>query len=89
MKKTLKKELHKIISVNPHIRNGVPCFSGTRVPVSWVFNQLVGGWSLDEILADIPEVKKSQINSITSTIPDILKLILTDDKKINSWSRNR
>jgi uncharacterized protein (DUF433 family) len=89
MTKNVKKELQRVISINPDVRNGVPCFYGTRIPVSSVFNQLIGGWSIDEILADIPEVKKSQINTLVEHLPDSLELILSNDKKINIWSYNR
>ena len=37
---------------------GTPCFAGTRVPVKNLFDYLEGGESLDEFLADFPNVSR-------------------------------
>ena len=48
------------ISVDPEVRSGEPCFTGTRVPVSSLFVNLQGGVSLDEYLDAFPAVKRAQ-----------------------------
>ena len=48
------------VSVDPEVRGGEPCFSGTRVPVSSLFVNLEGGVSLDEYLDAFPAVKRAQ-----------------------------
>ena len=48
------------ISINPKIQGGVPCFTGTRVPVSSLFDHLEEGYTLNEFLSDFPTVKREQ-----------------------------
>jgi uncharacterized protein (DUF433 family) len=50
----------QVVSVNPNIQGGTPCFAGTRVPVSSLFDHLEQGYSVDEFLADFPTVKREQ-----------------------------
>jgi uncharacterized protein (DUF433 family) len=48
------------ISVNRNIQGGTPCFAGTRVPVTSLYDHLEQGISLDEFLADFPTVTREQ-----------------------------
>jgi uncharacterized protein (DUF433 family) len=48
------------ISVDPEIQGGTPCFAGTRVPVSSLFDHLEEGCTIDEFLADFPTVSRDQ-----------------------------
>lgn len=48
------------ISVNKNIQGGIPCFTGTRVPVASLFEHLEQGVSLDDFLADFPTVSREQ-----------------------------
>ena len=50
----------ELISIDPAIMGGTPCFRGTRVPVSVLFENLADGLSLDEFLADLPGVRREQ-----------------------------
>jgi uncharacterized protein (DUF433 family) len=43
-----------VISVNPEIMSGTPCFAGTRVPVQTSFDYLDGGHPLSDFLTDFP-----------------------------------
>ena len=51
----------KYISINPEIRSGKPCISGTRITVSDVLSYLAAGMSMDEIIADFPALDKQKI----------------------------
>ena len=51
----------KYISINPEIRSGKPCISGTRITVSDVLSYLAAGMSMDEIIADFPTLDKQKI----------------------------
>jgi len=42
----------KHISINPEIRSGKPCVSGTRITVSDVLFYLASGMSIEEIIED-------------------------------------
>jgi uncharacterized protein (DUF433 family) len=50
-----------IVSVNRNIQGGTPCFTGTRVPVSPLFDHLEGGYPIDYFLSQFPSVKREQV----------------------------
>ena len=49
-----------LIDRNPDILGGTPVFSGTRVPVRILMENLEAGDSLDEFLEDFPSVSRRQ-----------------------------
>ena len=49
-----------IINRDPEILGGTPVFTGTRVPVTTLFDYLEAGDDLDEFLDDFPSVRKEQ-----------------------------
>ena len=51
----------KIVLINPKIMHGTPCFAGTRVPVSSLFEYLEGGYTIDYFLRQFPTVKREQV----------------------------
>jgi uncharacterized protein (DUF433 family) len=53
-----------VVTINSKVQGGVPCFSGTRVPVSSLFDHLKKGYSVDEFLSDFPTVSKAQIDAV-------------------------
>lgn len=52
------------ISIDREIMSGVPVFSGTRVPVSALLDNLEVGVSLDEFLENFPTVTREQAVSV-------------------------
>ena len=48
------------IWVDPERLSGAPCFTGTRVPVDSLFNNLESGLNLDEYLDCFPDVTREQ-----------------------------
>ena len=46
------------IAIDPEIMHGAPCFTGTRVPVTILFEFLEAGDSLDEFLRQFPSVSR-------------------------------
>ena len=48
------------INVDKEISSGTPVFTGTRVPVSALLDNLKVGLSLDEFLENFPTVKREQ-----------------------------
>ena len=48
------------ITVDREILSGVPVFTGTRVPVSALLENLQAGVSLDEFLENFPTVTREQ-----------------------------
>jgi uncharacterized protein (DUF433 family) len=54
------------ISINPEIRSGKPCISGTRITVSDVLSYLASGMSIEEIILDFPALNKEKIMAALS-----------------------
>ena len=55
------EDWQKYISINPEIRSGKPCISGTRITVSDVLSYLASGMSMEEIIVDFPSLNKEKI----------------------------
>jgi len=49
-----------IVDVNPERMSGTPCFTGTRVPISHLFEFIESGETLDEFLNQFPTVTREQ-----------------------------
>lgn len=47
-----------VITSDPDVMNGMPCFRGTRVPFKNLIDFLEGGHSLDEFLQQFPTVTR-------------------------------
>ncbi|HKO77937.1 MAG TPA: DUF433 domain-containing protein [Flavobacterium sp.] len=56
----------KYISIDPEIRSGKPCVTGTRITVSDVLSYLASGMSIEEIIEDFPSLDKEKIMAILS-----------------------
>jgi uncharacterized protein (DUF433 family) len=49
------------IKIDPEICHGTPCFNGTRVFADTLFDYLMDGYSIDEMLEEFPTVKREQV----------------------------
>ena len=67
--------IRELIDVNPERMSGVPCFTGTRVPITHLFEYLEAGDSLTEFLNDFPSVTREQILGVLELLKERL---LTD-----------
>lgn len=54
------------VSVNPGVRSGKPCITGTRITVYDVLEYLAGGMSEDQILSDFPDLRREDIRAALS-----------------------
>lgn len=50
-----------VITRNPKVMHGEPCFAGTRVTVQTFFDHLEGGYSIDRFLEQFPRVRREQV----------------------------
>lgn len=50
----------QLVTTDPEILGGIPVFTGTRVPVAVLFENLADGLSLEEILDSYPTLKREQ-----------------------------
>jgi uncharacterized protein (DUF433 family) len=64
-----------LISVDPAIMSGTPCFRGTRVPVAVLFDNLADGLSIDEILESWPSLNREDVVAV---------LVLASDQVIKA-----
>lgn len=55
------KEISSYISINPEIRFGKPCITGTRIAIVDILQWLASGMTEQEILEDYPSLKKEHI----------------------------
>jgi len=59
-----------LISTDPEIMGGTPCFRGTRVPVAVLFDNLADGLSLDEILVSWPSLNREDVLAVLALASD-------------------
>jgi uncharacterized protein (DUF433 family) len=52
------------VKSDPTILGGVPCFTGTRVPVESLFEHLRRGYTVDYFLGQFPTVSREQVNAV-------------------------
>ena len=50
-----------IITSNPDIMHGTPCFAGTRVAVQTFFDHLEAGYTIAGFLEQFPTVQRDQV----------------------------
>jgi uncharacterized protein (DUF433 family) len=53
-----------VVTVDPDVQGGLPCFAGTRVPVVSLFDHLKQGCRVEEFLEDFPTVSKEQVEAV-------------------------
>jgi uncharacterized protein (DUF433 family) len=53
--------ISQFIEANPERMSGAPCFKGTRVPATHLFDYLEAGDSLGDFLNDFPTVTREQV----------------------------
>lgn len=49
------------ITVDSQVMAGVPCIRGTRIPVATVVGMVAEGMSIEEILADYPQLDEEDV----------------------------
>ena len=52
-----------ILTLEPGKRSGQPCIRGMRITVRDVLEYLAGGMSVEEVLADFPELTREDIRA--------------------------
>ena len=56
--------MENVVTINPKVLGGTPCFAGTRVPVKSLFDHLEGGYTVDYFLTQFPSVKRDQVLAV-------------------------
>jgi uncharacterized protein (DUF433 family) len=66
-----------VVSINPNVMSGTPCFRGTRVPVQNLLDYIEGGESIDVFLDGFPGVSREQAIAFLEEAKDRLVESLT------------
>ena len=53
-------DIKDVVNVDPERMSGVPCFTGTRVPINHLFEFIESGETIDEFLRQFPSVSREQ-----------------------------
>ncbi|HSZ59277.1 MAG TPA: DUF433 domain-containing protein [Tepidisphaeraceae bacterium] len=56
--------MENVITKDPQIMHGTPCFSGSRVPVKSLFDHLEAGYNVEYFLAQFPTVRREQVIAV-------------------------
>lgn len=65
-------DVSQLIEVVSGKMSGAPCFTGTRVPVTHLFDYLEAGDTLDEFLTDFPTVTREQVLGVLELMKERL-----------------
>ena len=60
----------KIITIEPGKCGGKPCIRGMRITVYSVLEYLASGMTVDQILADFPDLTRADINACLAFAAD-------------------
>ena len=55
------RNMTPIVTSNPNVMHGTPCFAGTRVAVQTLFDHLEAGYTVGGFLAEFPTVRREQV----------------------------
>jgi uncharacterized protein (DUF433 family) len=61
-----------LITIEPSKRSGQPCIRGMRITVRDVLEYLAGGMTVDELLADFPELTSEDVRACLEYAADQL-----------------
>ena len=61
------------ITVNPSQMGGVPCIRGLRIPVATVIEMVADGMSVNEILAEYPDLEAGDIDEALHFAADAVR----------------
>jgi uncharacterized protein (DUF433 family) len=50
-----------VVTSNPNVMHGAPCFAGTRVEVRTLFDHLEAGYTIEEFLGQFPSVRRELV----------------------------
>ena len=66
-----KRSLASVVTVDPEIMHGTPCFTGTRIPVQTLVDFRESGDGIDHFLAVYPAISRRQILDFLKLSRDI------------------
>ena len=70
-------DYRRVITIEPGKRSGKPCIRGMRITVSDVLEYLASGMSVDQILADFPDLTAEDIRACLAFAADRERKLFT------------
>jgi len=67
-----KHRMSEIVSTDPDLMHGTPCFRGTRVPVRLLLDDLKSGYTVEQFLAGCPTVSREQVERYLELVQDLV-----------------
>jgi uncharacterized protein (DUF433 family) len=67
-----KHRMSEIVSADPGLMHGAPCFRGTRVPVRLLLDDLKSGYTVEQFLAGCPTVSREQVERYLELVQDLV-----------------
>ncbi len=61
---SIPKSLENLVSMDPEVIGGEPCFTGTRVPLATVVDNLAGGHSVQDILDNFRTLSREHVTAV-------------------------
>jgi uncharacterized protein (DUF433 family) len=61
---TVPPGLEHLVSMDPEMVGGEPCFTGTRVPLQTVVDNLAAGISVERILRNYPSLEPKHVDAV-------------------------
>ena len=62
--------MEPVVTINPKVMHGTPCFAGTRVAVQTLFDHLEAGYTIDGFLEQFPTVRREQVLRLLNLLRD-------------------
>jgi uncharacterized protein (DUF433 family) len=62
--------MEPIVTTNPNVMHGTPCFAGTRVAVQTFFDHLEAGYTIEEFVEQFPTVRREQVAKLLTLLRD-------------------
>ena len=59
--------LESVLKIDPEVMHGEICFTGTRVPLTVLLDNLQGGMAVDEFVQEYPSVSRSQVLAVVAS----------------------
>jgi uncharacterized protein (DUF433 family) len=64
--------MEAIVTSNPKVMHGTPCFAGTRVAVQTFFDHLEAGYTIEGFLEQFPTVRREQVVGLLAMLREDL-----------------
>lgn len=61
------------VLADPKIHHGDPCIRGTRIPVAMILGSLADGLSVEDVLAEYPQLSQEDIRAALEYAAEVLR----------------